>query len=141
MKTKLSRRKFLSLLAVAPVVPYLVKEAAAEIIAEVDFGFTFGKVVSNAPLQPGFAEIIRTTLQKRAPELRENLASNNSLLLKLQGNQHIKVHKIDPSLQEARINDIMEKRRLDRQAKRCSSLNERLKWREEIHKHDGSPFF
>jgi len=108
--SELSRRKFLSLLAVAPVVPYIfIKEAAAEIVATVDFGFTFGKV--TAP--PGFDEIIRNTLRSRAPELVNNLTKNNTLFLRLEENKYVQVNKIDPEAQKARIIKALDDRRMD----------------------------
>lgn len=99
---KITRRNLFKLIAGAVAVPYTAIFSAKDVVAEVDFGFTWGKV--SAPnLAPGFDEVIRTTLRNNRKKLAENISKNNSVLLKLQQNKYIKVNKIDPKVQEQRM--------------------------------------
>src|SRR5215813_4795374 len=98
---KITRRNIFKLIVGAVVAPLAAITSTKEVIAEIDFGFTWGKInLSGDKTNLKFEEIIKTTLREKREYLVENLTKNNNLLLKLQDNQYIKINKIDPKEQE-----------------------------------------
>lgn len=107
----LSRRNFLKLLTAAVATPLLPAEVIEpNIIAETDFGFTFGPVVT-APAYSTFDEIIRTTLREQASKVAQNIQQGNAILLRLQNNDHIKITRISTEEQTKRIINKVDSRR------------------------------
>lgn len=96
----LSRRSFLAGLIASPAIVKIESlmpvKMFPNIIGEVDYGFTLGPTAS-------FDEIIRTTLQKYRSTISDNLSKNNVFLARINNNDYIRVHKISPELQQARI--------------------------------------
>lgn len=118
----LSRRSFFKLAsaaAITPILPSLVVEP--EIIANAEFGFTWGNVQSSSPT---FSKLITSTLTKRAPEIRKQLVGNNSLLVRLNSNKAIKITRITPEEQTKRMIEKVGARRkkFDRDL-RCDQYN------------------
>lgn len=136
----MNRRKFLTGLLGFVAAPAVVRAASImpispleNIVAETDYGFTFGPVNTY---DATFDEIVRETLRKKSHLLADNVTRNNILLSRLNGNNYLKINKITPELQTQRMIDKLENRRLALQSKRISSIQERVKWSNEIAAHN-----
>ena len=106
---ELTRRNFLTLFSAAVVTPFAPAEAVQpEIIAEADFGFTWGAVKA---VNPSFDEIIRSTLRTRASEVAKNITEGNSVLIRLTDKQAIKLNRISAEDQTKRIWQAIDGRR------------------------------
>ena len=98
---ELTRRNFITLFSAAIVTPFVPTEAVQpEIIAEADFGFTWGAVKA---VNPSFDTVIKETLRKRASEVAKNVSEGNSVLIKLTEKQAIKLNRISAEDQTKRI--------------------------------------
>lgn len=120
----LSRRSFFKLAsaaAITPILPSLVVEP--EIIANAEFGFTWGNVQSSSPT---FSKLITSTLTKRAPEIRKQLVGNNSLLVRLNSNKAIKITRITPEEQMERMKKKFVERAFEKHKKRYPNAHKYL---------------
>jgi hypothetical protein len=95
------------MLLAAPVVPYVPLDVK-DIVATVNYGFTFGKVTApSVEIDAAIREVFRT----RHGEICENLTKNNVVLMRLEGDKYVQINKEDPREQEKRIIEAMQSRR------------------------------
>lgn len=105
---KLSRRSFFRLvgggIATAVIAPKLLLDKVINI--PVEFGWTWYLDKSQLPKHSNtFADMITKTLRENAPKLRENIASNNALLMKLKDGTKVQlnIERIPEKLQNERM--------------------------------------
>lgn len=110
--TKITRRNLFKLMAGAAIMPYTALTSSAKVIAEADFGFTWGKITVN-PEYKNLSDIITSSLRANSKILSDNVAKNNAVLLKLKENNYIKVNLIDPEVQKNRIVDKLTAKKVD----------------------------
>lgn len=91
-----------------PLLPSAVQEP--NIIAETDFGFTFGPVTTNAAYSE-YDEIIRDTLREKAAVLANSVEDGKSVLLKIKDNDYVRINTISPEVQTQRMIDRINSRR------------------------------
>lgn len=114
--SEVSRRSFLKLLTAAvaaPAIPF-DSEAVETIVAETDYGFTFGTVTVTKPEYATFSDIIKETLRKNSHKLADSVSRNNSFYLRLKDKEYIKINKITPEEQMKRIGKKFEERYLEK---------------------------
>ena len=142
MAEQVSRRSFFKLLGGAVALaaaPSTVIAKAIEI--PVEFGWTWH--VDKTKLAPGFADLVKKTLADNASAIRDNLAQNNALFLKLKSGDKVKlnIERISPDEQTKRMAERLKDRHrppLEKFPETFGSLNN-LKNREDFYK--GYPAF